>query len=299
MMQFTYFCHSGNLKGLLEVSYYMERLFYITVAFALLTLVAASCKEKSGEKQLVERLEDKYKEISREAEYVTVNGAPVAQKTRFIQPEDKVVADYSNLKQIALIRHGEPDLEKTGKFTYDDAKSYIKNYDSVGIILPDNPFFMLEDDEEVILYTSTIPRAQATAKYLFGEHREAIISADFREFERKIGNRSVNMRLPLKYWTTAARLKWMLGIDRDGLETFSEARERARKAAEVLAETTEENPKVVLVAHGFLNRYIKKNLEKMGWHVVRDGGDNYFATTILVKIEEDEQDDQLVTDANR
>lgn len=77
-----------------------------------------------------------------------------------------------------------------------------------------------------------------------------------------------------------------LGIDRDGIESFADARERARKAASQLAEASEDNSKVVLVAHGFLNRYVKQNLEDMGWRVVRDGGNGYLATTILVKIED-------------
>lgn len=277
----------------------MNKLFITTLILVAVTIIAAGCQNKDTDQQVIENLEEKYKELGQNAEYVTVNGVPVAQKTRFIQSEDGVVPDYSNLRQIALIRHGEPDLHKAGKFSYDQAKEYIKHYDSVGIILPDKPFFMLDEDEDVVLYTSTIPRAQATTKYLFGEHREAIVSADFREFERKIGNRSFKMNLPLKYWTTTARIKWMLGLDREGIESFSEARERARKAAAVLAEATDENQKAVLVAHGFLNRFIKKSLEKQGWHVVRDGGDNYFATTILVKLDEKQQDRGLITDSDR
>lgn len=42
----------------------------------------------------------------------------------------------------------------------------------------------------------------------------------------------------------------------------------------------------MLVAHGFLNRYIKEDLEKMGWRVVRDGGHGYLGTTILAKIDD-------------
>lgn len=279
----------------------MERLFFTVLALAMLVMSTASCQEKDMQRQIIKNLEEKYKALSNEAEYVSVNGVPVAQKVRFIQPDDEVVPDYSELRQIALVRHGEPDLPKTGKFSYDQAKDYIKHYDSVGIILPDQPFFMLEEDEEVALYTSNIPRAQTTAKYLFGEDREAIVSADFREFERIIGNRRIKMNLPLKYWTTSARILWMLGLDREGIESFSDARERARKAAKLLDRASQENQKVVLVAHGFLNRFIKNSLEDEGWRVVRDGGDNYFATTILAKIEapEKQKKDILITDKDR
>ncbi|WP_224997507.1 histidine phosphatase family protein [Cesiribacter sp. SM1] len=252
------------------------------------------------QEQILNNLEIKYKELNRNADFVTANGVPVAQELHFVEPNKNLLPENAQVRQIALIRHGEPDLTKTGQFTYEEAKSFIRNYDSVGIIIPDRPFFKLNEAEEVALFTSTIPRAQATAKYLFGAEREIVITEDFREFERIIGKRRVKMRLPLKYWTTTARIKWMLGLDREGIESFSEAKERARKGAMLLDESSEEIPKVVLVAHGFLNRYIRKNLEELGWRVVRDGGDNYFATTILAKIdtEEDRNDTNLVTESD-
>ncbi len=251
------------------------------------------------QEQALNNLEIKYKALNRNAKYVTVNGVPVAQELQFVEPDKSAVPDNAEVRQVALIRHGEPDLTKTGQFTYDEAKNFIKNYDSVGIILPDRPFFKLKETEEVALFTSTIPRAQATAKYLFGAEREIVTTEDFREFERIIGNRRLKMRLPLKYWTTTARIKWMLGLDGEGIESFGEAKERARQGAMLLDDTSEENPKVILVAHGFLNRYIRKNLEKLGWRVVRDGGDNYFATTILAKIDtEGKKDSTLVTESD-
>lgn len=276
-------------------------MFLTSLLYAVLAVVTAGCQQqKDMQEQVIEILEEKYKEQNRNAEFVTVDDVPVAQKVKFVEPEEELLPDTANLRQIALIRHGEPDLLKNGQFSYEQAKDYIKNYDSVGIMVPDEPFFILEDTEDVVLFTSTIPRAQATAKYLFGADRDIKVSADFREFERKIGNRRMKMNLPLRYWTTTARIKWMLGIDREGIESFSEARERARRAAQILAEASEQNPKVVLVAHGFLNRYIKKNLEKMGWKVVRDGGSNYFATTILAKIEEDNRENKpLITDSDQ
>ncbi|EMR02926.1 histidine phosphatase family protein [Cesiribacter andamanensis] len=276
----------------------MEKLFFKLLMLVMLVPVSFSCQSNAMQEDPILRIEDKYKELNAAAEFVTVKGVPVAQKTRFIREEDQVLEDYENLRQIALIRHGEPDLHKTGKFSYEEAKEYVKHYDSVGIILPDEPFFDVEDKEEIAFFSSTINRAHNTAQYLFGADREMVVSADFREFERQIGNRRIRMRLPLKYWTTTARIKWMLGLDREGLESFSEAKERARKAASLLDDASRTTPKVVLVAHGFLNRYIKRNLEREGWRVVRDGGDNYFATTILVKLEEDKPE-SLITDSDR
>ncbi|WP_161891222.1 histidine phosphatase family protein [Pontibacter russatus] len=263
----------------------MKSLFLATSLFAILNTFPSHAQQKSPIKQTIERIAQKYRTITANADVVTANGIPVAKETRFILPEDEVVPDYSNLRQIALVRHGEPDIAKTGKFSFEEARQYVTKYDSVGIVVPDKPFFEIERPEEVAIFTSSIARATATARYLFGDSTDMTVSPDFREFETRINRRNFNFKLPIKLWTASARLRWMLGLGEQDIETFAEAKARAEKAAELLAEATEEKPKVVLVAHGFLNRYIKQDLEEMGWRVVKDGGSGYFATTVLVKLE--------------
>lgn len=260
-------------------------------------MLFSSCRQ--GDSTL-DPVKERYKQLSREAGFVTVNGVPVAQKTRFIREDEKLLPNGRQLKQIALIRHGEPDLSKQGRFSFDEAKQYMLNYDSVGIMLPDQPFFMVEDDEDILFYTSTLERARHTAQYLFGPDREFVETADFREFERKLDERVVRMRLPLQYWTVTARIEWMLGLRQDDtIESFGEAKERAREGARRLDTDSREHDKIVLVAHGFLNRYIKGYLEDEGWEVVRDGGSDYFATTILAKVEEVSEGNSSVSQVDK
>ena len=265
----------------------MARLLFTSLICALLAVLQAAAQVEYPKQQIIQSIASKYTELNAEADYVTANGVPVVKSTRFIAPEDKVVPDYSNLRQVALVRHGEPDLVKTGKFSHEEARQFLVNYDSVGIVVPDEPFFNVGDVDEVAIFASPINRARSTAQYLFGTDSVMTISRDFREFETTIGKYSPKVRLPIKKWTALARIKWILGIDRGNIESFADARERARKVAKQLAEASEDNSKVVLVAHGFLNRYVKQNLEDMGWRVVRDGGNGYLATTILVKIEDE------------
>lgn len=266
----------------------MRAFFFMIIHIAAAAFLFSSCRKETS--MTLEKIKSKYEQINDEAEFVTVDGIPVARKTRFIRETDGLLPPGAELKQIALIRHGEPDLDKIGRFGYDEAKEYIKSYDSVGILVPDKPFFMVEEDEEILFFTSTLPRAQSTAQYLFGPDREITELADFREFERSLGNRRIKMRLPLRYWTITARIEWMLGINREGVESFSEAKARALSGAQKLDSLSEENNKIALVAHGFLNRYLKKYLQDLGWEVVRDGGSNYFATTILAKVEEEKEE---------
>lgn len=121
----------------------MKLFFLTTLLCAFSVIVPASAQKRRPVNPSIERIAQKYKLLNAKADYVTVNGAPIAKETRFIQPEDEVVPDYSNLHQIALVRHGEPDILKTGKFTHEQARQYVTMYDSVGILVPDKPFLKL------------------------------------------------------------------------------------------------------------------------------------------------------------
>lgn len=260
-----------------------------------LMVMSSGCSNK---KDRLKQIENFFEEMDAQAEFVSVEGVPVARKVRFIQEEEMLLPDSLELKQIALIRHGEPALEKEGRFSYEEAKQYMKNYDSVGILIPDEPFFQVGEEEEILFYVSNLNRAKTTADYLFGPEQERVESTEFREFERSLGKRRAPIRLPLRYWTVTARIEWILGINREGIESFGAAKERAEKAAEKLNSQSREHDKIAVVAHGFLNRYLKKYLKDRGWHIVREGGLSYFGTTILVKMEETGRE-ELITEVNQ
>jgi broad specificity phosphatase PhoE len=244
-------------------------------------------KNKKPDHQAIERIEQRYKELGKEIPLAKGKGRQISHAIRFIQPEDGVVKDYGKLRQIALVRHGEPDMVKTGRFNAAEAQQFLRCYDSVCIIVPDQPFFNFKDKEDVEVFSSPLNRAFTTAKFLCGTDKNIIVSPEFREFEANMDTRHSKKHLPIKFWTTTSRLKWMFGLGKQkNIESFSDARKRARRAAQTLDNATEKNPKVLLTAHGLLNRSIKKNLVKMGWKVVEYNGNKYLGTTILVKIDD-------------
>lgn len=212
------------------------------------------------------------------------NSTEKAGKPLFISASETA---KKTVQQIVLIRHGEPDLNKQGKFSRKEAKSFLVAYDTVGIILPAAQVFTCSDPDNIKVFCSPLQRAISTAKYLFGEDKEFTVSKDFREFETTLGDHSPKLKLPIKLWTTIARIKWILGIDRQGIESFKAAKQRAHKVAEQLVSASKDNGKVVLVAHGFLNRYVEKDLEKMGWKLVQDGGHGYLSKQLLIKTREE------------
>jgi broad specificity phosphatase PhoE len=184
-------------------------------------------------------------------------------------------------EHIVLIRHGEPDLDKKGWRTRDEVIQFMKAYDSVGVVPFDVSPLCWESLNADTVYHSTLPRAAHTASLAF-DGPVLVGSDNFREFERK-AIKGCNLRLPLKWRTTSARLTWFLGWNDNGIESFQDARQRARNNARFLDEKTRSNPHVILVAHGLHNRYVLKYLKKMGWKKVFDNGNGYLSVKVLVR----------------
>jgi broad specificity phosphatase PhoE len=135
------------------------------------------------------------------------------------------------------------------------------------------------------VYCSTLLRSQLTAKAIFGEQVHLKVNHNFREFERKIFSLPL-LRLPIWLWLVAARILWFLGFNSKGIETFKEAKQRARQCAELLQEDAYQNISTVLVAHGLLNNFIRWELKQMGWHLSINGGNSFLSVHVLTKGEE-------------
>ena len=202
----------------------------------------------------------------------------------FIQPESNLVDDYFELEQIILIRHGEPDLKKSGWFNRKEAIEFIRNYDEAGVKPLSFIPVELKAGELNTVYTSTLNRSKHSARLIFGDSVDYDERFLFREFERHI-IRFPNIKLPLKFWTTTARLSSILGSRHVQIESFRSAKARAKKAVQALEAYAAKDKKVVLVAHGFLNRYLIKYLKRQGWTLARDGGSDYLAASHLVRVE--------------
>jgi broad specificity phosphatase PhoE len=188
----------------------------------------------------------------------------------------------SSAKHIFLIRHQRPALSKKGWFGRKQARQFIRDYDTVDIEALVNKPAGLPFEQISRVYCSRLPRARLTARAIFGSDIELIEDPDFNEFQRRIFELPL-LKLPLKFWLLSARALWLLGLNNQGIETFKQARVRARRCAERLTREAEKDNKVVLVAHGFLNAFIKRALKQMGWRVVRHDGQGFLGVTELIK----------------
>ncbi|MBB6611165.1 histidine phosphatase family protein [Pontibacter sp. Tf4] len=182
--------------------------------------------------------------------------------------------------RIFLIRHARPLVSKKGLFNSAAARQYISDYDAAQV----EEFVLAHEaipyKQITKVHCSTLVRAQLTAKAIFGEEVQLIIDGNFREFERKVFSLPW-LRLPIKLWLVAARILWFLGFNSRGIETFKQARARARTAASQLATEAKKETIAVLVAHGLLNYFILRELKRMGWQQTIKEGSGFVSVNVV------------------
>jgi broad specificity phosphatase PhoE len=182
--------------------------------------------------------------------------------------------------RIFLIRHARPAVSKRGFFSAADARQFITDYDAAQVeeFVLRNETIPFKEIRKV--FCSTLIRSQLTAKTIFGDKVQLVIDPDFREFERKIYSLPL-VRLPIRLWLLSSRALWLMGLNSKGIESFKEAKKRVRRCAERLTEESEQHKTVVVVAHGFLNNFIRRDLQKMGWKFALNGGNGFVSVNVL------------------
>lgn len=188
--------------------------------------------------------------------------------------------------RIFIIRHAKPQVAGKGMFNAAGARQYISDYDAANV-----EEFILTNEalpykQITKVHCSTLVRSQLTAKAIFGENVKLIIDANFREFERRIFSLPF-LQLPIKLWLLGARIFWFLGFNSSGIETFKQARQRARTAAKQLADEATHETIAVLVAHGLLNFFIKRELKRLGWQQTIKEGSGFISVNAFEYLPEE------------
>jgi broad specificity phosphatase PhoE len=185
-------------------------------------------------------------------------------------------------RQIFLIRHARPAVERRGLFNQQKAEQFIKDYDAAAIdAIVEHPQ-NLNTGQVKHVFCSPLNRSKLTARAIFGPNIMLIEDAAFREFERRIF-RLPKLHLPIDFWLVTSRILWIFGWNSKDIETYKQARQRAREGARHLEIEADAEGKAVLVAHGFLNRAIEAALKKKGWKSVRSDGSGYLSVKVLEK----------------
>ncbi len=169
------------------------------------------------------------------------------------------------LMKIAFIRHGKSVWEENEKISSEQFREWVEIYDEKGV----------QEEEEYpqstievvaksgIVLTSDLKRSQHSANLLT---RGSRLNSDgiFREVELPKCTFGQFIKCKPAVWLVVLRLLWMAGYSQS-CESYKQARKRAKIGAERLVQYAKNKHTVVLVGHGFFNRLLAKELEKMGW----------------------------------
>jgi broad specificity phosphatase PhoE len=142
-----------------------------------------------------------------------------------------------------------------------DMGQWIAQYDQAGVdscaIPPDS---LAAAGAAVIVFASTLPRAQSSARAL--GHAAPCLDALFCEaaLPHPLWRYP---RLPPALWAALFRLAWLCGYAR-GADALATVQRRAQAASAQLIASAAAGP-VLLVGHGIMNRLIARELRAAGW----------------------------------
>jgi broad specificity phosphatase PhoE len=190
--------------------------------------------------------------------------------------------EASRRLRIILIRHGQPDIALAPRTRHRGFASYIDDYEAAGLApssLPPQELRELVKELDSV-FTSGKPRAHQSAQRLLPDVR---LIADPLFVEAPLASPPVPLlNLKVASWAVASRILWHLGFT-PGIENYRKARARAAQAADKLTAQAQRSGTAVLVAHGYFNWMIGRQLKKRGFTRTGMHQARYWNTVIYEK----------------
>ena len=173
-------------------------------------------------------------------------------------------AGTERAERIILIRHGQPDIAVAPRASHHEFRSYIDAYEQSGLDPQSAPPEELQDlvGELTAVFTSGRKRADESARALAPK---AELIADPLFVEAPLAAPRIpllKMRVPK--WAVVARIFWHAGYHPE-IENYRRAKHRASEAAEILVARAHADGAAALVAHGYFNFLIGRELRRRGF----------------------------------
>jgi broad specificity phosphatase PhoE len=166
--------------------------------------------------------------------------------------------------RIILVRHGRPAIALRPRTSHAGFSGYIDAYEEAGLDPSSLPPEQLRDlvRELDAVFTSDRPRSHQSAAAL-APHAE--LMADPLFAEAPLASPVIPLlRMRVPKWAVVSRILWHVGFH-PGIENPRKARSRAARAADILAARAQKTGAVVLVAHGYFNWMIGRELRRRGF----------------------------------
>ena len=180
--------------------------------------------------------------------------------------------------RIVLVRHGRPDVHYPQKIKANEMYKLIESYNAAGLNETEAP------PGEIIpvvkscnfVVCSDLRRSLDSARAL--GLQPDLVDPLFRESGLPYPNLPFFKLSPF-VWSIILRILWFWGYSTNS-ESHRQAKNRAASAAQKLIKLAKRNGSVVLIGHGFLNRFISKELRLQGWQGPRYSGKKFWSLGI-------------------
>ncbi len=162
------------------------------------------------------------------------------------------------MQKIILLRHAEVDISSDKRIFASEFGRWISKYDSSDIKFKFSSKSEIEHllNDADILVGSSLKRSTESIE-IFGKS-DFVIDAVFNEAELPYADWRF-FRLNPKIWLVVFRVLWFLGYYKNS-ESFKMFKLRAKRATKSLIDLSSEDKTVVLVGHGIMNSFIRKEL---------------------------------------
>ena len=166
--------------------------------------------------------------------------------------------------RIILIRHGRPDIPTSPRTSHHGFRSYIDAYEEAGLDPDSAPPEELQDlvKELTEVFTSGRKRSTDSARALAPK---AELIADPLFVEAPLASPRIPvLRMKVPKWAVVARILWHAGYH-PKIENYKRAKVRASDAADILMRRARKEGAAALVAHGYINFLIGRELRQRGF----------------------------------
>ncbi|HEY1962049.1 MAG TPA: histidine phosphatase family protein [Rhizomicrobium sp.] len=168
------------------------------------------------------------------------------------------------MTRVILIRHGRPHLPIAPRTSHRGFREYIDAYEEAGLDPQDAPPEELQDlvAEIAAVFTSDRRRAQESARAV-APNAELIVDPLFVEAPLA-SPRIPLLRMKVPKWAVVARVLWYAGYH-PAIENYRKAKHRAAQAAGILIRRSRADGAAALIAHGYFNFLIGRELRRRGF----------------------------------
>jgi len=171
--------------------------------------------------------------------------------------------------KITLIRHAKVLLDNTQNITASQMNTWVEAYNHAPIdTTPPNKEVIHHIKESDVVLTSSLSRTSDSLAVIDVVPTEKNSLFDEVELPESKGTW---FKLSSKTWLIILRLMMLAGFGKKS-KVYTEAKQRAKKASEYLIALGNKHENVALMGHGGMNWLMGKELERLGWKCVKQGG---------------------------